>query len=824
MGIDLITNRRVALKTQAASSEECTREFAFLSALGAHPSPHVAAMLDYFTTMSSGRRLLVTVHDLADSTLWHVFRSLKGEPTLPASSLSRYMSGVALGLQHMYRLNVVHGDASLKNMLISRNDAVKIADFGSAHSALGAVVGEEFTTAYVRTPERSLGLQEVRPDIDVWAFGVQLWALSTGQCEWMFLKSGNLESDEGIGEFLSTLTGVIGPTPTVLESLPRWHGVSKHLAATPAKQSAATPINSVAHDLVSRCMLWDWSCRANWTVILDHDLFKFTVDRAAIVGACALEAPLASQHALGAVSSSAVAPPAPGRSLASAHALAAENSAATASRAPDRTPQATYERCHCKGSCGSKLHKLRANQLYRKGAKVDICERPVQQGERYCTRCMCERYGCSSQRLLKHNRRWCCVHAIVDLRKNQYVVPSGTRSFERDWSLRLRAIARMSFLFPHIEPADLTELMSLIIRCRLLSAWRAGDAITSVLFAIVFIGHLIKWPPAVRQWSELNKNVLETKSVSAELLVSRLRALLRWCDGKRWPAMFERMNAVGLMDAQTGLAVYAGRLGLIARVQTAPKTKRIRSKGPDKPSEPQRPRDGTVLALGRAGTEYVELADSAPAVQIVQALMDSMTQCSLSLPSHPHEVESFADMILEIVKNVRSLKVGDCTLKGGFSPGQYSAKHFVRTLLLAIEVETPALLDPLPFDMLSKWCPDVGCHAAELLERRDDANVTPSRREGLLTCAAIRNAFGCSPLMWHCWACLLGTDQALIAKVLDATDHDLWRAVLDDEAATVIDGFPFPPGPLAIMRALTMVETQSSRPRGGKRRIRCGTT
>ena len=96
-------------------SQSCAREFAFLSALGAHPSDNVAVMLDHFAMKGSdGKNLLCTVHALADSTLWHVYWSSRGK--LTDERVSHLVRGVVLGLQHLHNSSVVHGDASLKNM------------------------------------------------------------------------------------------------------------------------------------------------------------------------------------------------------------------------------------------------------------------------------------------------------------------------------------------------------------------------------------------------------------------------------------------------------------------------------------------------------------------------------------------------------------------------------------------------------------------------------------------------------------------------------------------------------------------------------------
>ena len=67
--IDLLTNTRVAVKKK--DTEGIAREFAALSAIGAHPHPHIATMLDYYYVVPEGhdRHELYIVYESADSTL-----------------------------------------------------------------------------------------------------------------------------------------------------------------------------------------------------------------------------------------------------------------------------------------------------------------------------------------------------------------------------------------------------------------------------------------------------------------------------------------------------------------------------------------------------------------------------------------------------------------------------------------------------------------------------------------------------------------------------------------------------------------------------------
>ena len=133
--IDLLTNARVAVKKE--DTEGIAREFAVLSAIGAHPHPHIATMLDYFVVPKGHHRHeLYIVYESADLTLWALFRTDEvRKQRLSEDRLARCMYGVARGLSHMHGLGIIHGDASLKNMLLCRQDIVKVADLGAAHSA-----------------------------------------------------------------------------------------------------------------------------------------------------------------------------------------------------------------------------------------------------------------------------------------------------------------------------------------------------------------------------------------------------------------------------------------------------------------------------------------------------------------------------------------------------------------------------------------------------------------------------------------------------------------------------------------------------------------
>ena len=67
----------------------------------------------------------------------------------------------------------------------------------------------------------------------------------------------------------------------------------------------------------------------------------------------------------------------------------------------------------------------------------------------------------------------------------------------------------------------------------------------------------------------------------------------------------------------------------------------------------------------------------------------------------------------------------------------------------------------------------------------------------------MRDNFATSPLMWHCWACLLGqnVDEAKVADALEMDDAVLWGPILEHECLPNPEE-SFTPGPHIIWEAI----------------------
>jgi len=136
---------------------------------------------------------ICTVHEIGESPEGELFivmpfyegRTLKavlaGGPLEPARAVD-YARQIAAGLAHAGSHGVVHRDIKPANLMVADDGRVKIVDFGLALlsdgrrlTRSGAAVG---TAAYM-APEQIQGA-DVGPAVDIWALGVVLHEMLTG--------------------------------------------------------------------------------------------------------------------------------------------------------------------------------------------------------------------------------------------------------------------------------------------------------------------------------------------------------------------------------------------------------------------------------------------------------------------------------------------------------------------------------------------------------------------------------------------------------------------------------------------------------------------
>jgi serine/threonine protein kinase len=156
---------------------------------------------------------VVSVYDAgeeADGRPYIVMEYVEGETLadvlrergrLPAEEAVGLVLQACRGLEHAHAAGLVHRDVKPQNLLLRKDGALKIADFGIARAAettaltqVGTVLG---TAAYL-SPEQALG-EEVTSAADVYSLGAVLYELLTGRPPYEFDSLADLAAKQAAG-------------------------------------------------------------------------------------------------------------------------------------------------------------------------------------------------------------------------------------------------------------------------------------------------------------------------------------------------------------------------------------------------------------------------------------------------------------------------------------------------------------------------------------------------------------------------------------------------------------------------------------------------
>jgi len=205
-----------ALKTIRLEAEDegipstAIREISLLKEL---QHPNIVKLVDVIHT----ERKLTLVFEYLDQDLKKLLDTCDGglDPTTTKSFLYQLLRGVAYCHQH----RVLHRDLKPQNLLINREGALKLADFGLAR-AFGIPVRSythEVVTLWYRAPDVLMGSRKYSTPVDIWSVGCIFAELVKGQP----LFPGQTDADQlqKIFRMLGTPTEALWPTIT---ELPDW--------------------------------------------------------------------------------------------------------------------------------------------------------------------------------------------------------------------------------------------------------------------------------------------------------------------------------------------------------------------------------------------------------------------------------------------------------------------------------------------------------------------------------------------------------------------------------------------------------------------------
>lgn len=165
------------LKTgEKSSEEEVYREFSQeLSILRKVRHRNIVQLIGAMTKVP--RLCLVTEFMRGGSVL----QFLHKHAPLKLAQLIKLSSGVALGMDYLHKVNVIHRDLKTANLLMDENEVVKVADFGVARVKAmdGSSMTAETGTYRWMAPE-VISHQYYNHKCDVFSYGILLWELVSG--------------------------------------------------------------------------------------------------------------------------------------------------------------------------------------------------------------------------------------------------------------------------------------------------------------------------------------------------------------------------------------------------------------------------------------------------------------------------------------------------------------------------------------------------------------------------------------------------------------------------------------------------------------------
>lgn len=164
---------------EPAFLERFRREAEVLARLQ-HPN-----IVRYYDTVESGPYVFILTDYIAGETLQLRLRRQAG-PLAPFESLA-LLQPLAAALHFAHQEGVVHRDLKPANILIAETEGVYVTDFGIARilsDASTLTMDSTVGTPHYMSPEQILN-GEITPATDVYAFGVMLYQMYTGQLPFM---------------------------------------------------------------------------------------------------------------------------------------------------------------------------------------------------------------------------------------------------------------------------------------------------------------------------------------------------------------------------------------------------------------------------------------------------------------------------------------------------------------------------------------------------------------------------------------------------------------------------------------------------------------
>ena len=213
LGEHVSIGRKVAIKVllpELASNDEIRNRFKNEASVMAHlQHPGIVALHDYLD-QDDGLYLIMEYVEGIEFT--DLLKSLT-EP-LPIDRAKEIMKKVLSAFAYAHKNKIVHRDVKPSNILLTKDDEVKVLDFGIAkligNSQFNLTkTGTQVGTVYYMSPEQ-VKAQELDHRSDIYSLGVTFYELLAGFCPYKSMTSEYEIYDKIVREPLLPLTDTMG--------------------------------------------------------------------------------------------------------------------------------------------------------------------------------------------------------------------------------------------------------------------------------------------------------------------------------------------------------------------------------------------------------------------------------------------------------------------------------------------------------------------------------------------------------------------------------------------------------------------------------------
>ena len=247
---DLVALKRIKLESEDEGiPSTAIREIALLKEL---QHPNIVSLLDVIHEEAT----LTLVFEYMEYDLHKVMKS-HGKEGLDTMTIKSFLKQLLDGIHHCHKNKVLHRDLKPQNLLVNKDEVLKLADFGLAR-AFGIPVKNythEVVTLWYRAPDILMGSKDYSTQVDMWSVGCIFAEMVTGKP--LFAGSDEEEQLEQIFKIRGT------PDPddwTQVKDLPLYRGDFEKYSGWDLSE-AVPGLDDEGLDLLDSLLQWNPSKR-----------------------------------------------------------------------------------------------------------------------------------------------------------------------------------------------------------------------------------------------------------------------------------------------------------------------------------------------------------------------------------------------------------------------------------------------------------------------------------------------------------------------------------------------------------------------------------